>query len=178
VHARRTALGWSLRALSERSGVSAGMLSDIERGAKSPTVRLAYQIAQALGCSITDLLGPADGPDGPVGGVAFASPRTLDDPETGVTRRSHPAPLLHGRLEVAEYRLAPGAWTGAMAPNRPGTVETVVVLEGALELVLDGTPHPVEAGASASHGVHVTEYRNPSRTKPIRFMVLIDTSRC
>lgn len=181
IRERRTALGWSLRALSERSGVSAGMLSDIERGAKSPTVRLAYQIARALGCSITDLLDAEEGAGrGPAadGGAAVARSRVLDDPRAGVERRSHPSPLLHGRLEVAEYRLAPGASIGPLEPNRPGTVETAVVLSGTLELVLDGAVTPVPEGSNASHGVATTEYRNPSASDDTRFLVLVDTSRC
>ncbi len=211
--------GWSLRTLAERSGVSAAMLSEIERGAKSPTVRLAYQIARALDCSISALLG--DGPDrsggappgpagpgeapaadprasgpaaaphavaGPVAGSG-ASPgapgvpaprpgRVLAEPGGGVRRESHAGPLLHGRLEVVVYDLAPGASTGPMAPNRAGTVEQVVALAGTVEVVLDGVPVRVAAGESAAHGVHATEYRNPGAAEPCRFLVLVDTTRC
>lgn len=175
--ALRRARGWSLRALSERSGVSAAMLSDIERGTKSPTVRLAYQIARALDCSITDLLG---GPSGAATGAiaAPASATVLDDPDSGVRRTSHPNPLLHGQLEVAVYDLAPGASTGVMDANRPGTLETVVILEGEIELVLDGSATLLGPDQSASHGVHATEYRNPAEDRGARIMVLVDTSRC
>ena len=38
VHALREAMGLSLRELSERSGVSAPMLSQVERGETSPTL--------------------------------------------------------------------------------------------------------------------------------------------
>ena len=48
----------------------------------------------------------------------------------------------------------------------------------ALELVLDGEPCHLGEGASTTHGVHTTEYRNASPDGPCRFLVLVDTSRC
>ena len=182
----RSRRGLTLRQLAGRSGVSVGMISEVERGSKSPTVRLAYQLAQALGVSLTELLEapPAPDPDygaegGSVPAVAVSpAPRAvLDDREAGVLREGHGHPLLHGRLEVAVYALAPGARSGALAPNRPGTLETVVVLDGELELVLDGRATRLPKAASAGHGVHATEYANPGR-ETCRFLVLVDTSRC
>ena len=142
------------------------MVSAVERGAKNPTVRLAYDIAQAFGCSISELL------EGPL------QPGLLIDQESGVRRESHANSLLHGRLEVVVYTLEPGARSGEMAPNRPGTLENVVVLDGTLELLLDGESQTCVAGASVGHGVHATEYRNASDAEPCRFLVLVDTSRC
>ena len=182
VAARRAAHGWSLRELAARSGVSAGMLSEVERGAKSPTVRLTYSIAKALGCSISELVeDPAGGePVAPTSARPAVRPgptSVLDDRDAGVLREGHRSPLMHGRLEVAVYTLDPGARSGPMEPNRPGTVESVVVLDGRLELWLDGHPTGLSAGASASHGTHRTEYANPSE-QPCRFLVLVDTTRC
>lgn len=162
----RRAQKLTLKDLAERSGVSVGMLSEVERGTKNPTVRLAYDIAQALGCSISTLL------EGPMGAGL------LHDPGSGVRRESHANELLHGRLEVVIYTLEPGASSGEMAPNRPGTLETVVVLDGELDLLLDGEARRFIAGESVGHGVQATEYRNASDAEPCRFLVLVDTSRC
>lgn len=182
LRALRSRRGLSQRELAGRSGVSVGMISEVERGSKSPTVRLAYQLAQALGVSLTELLEAPPTPDssGQPGPAVAVSPRpraVLDDREAGLLREGHGHPLLHGRLEVAVYTLAPGARSGAMAPNRQGTLETVVVLDGELELLLDGRATRLPKGASAGHGVHATEYANPGR-EPCRFLVLVDTSRC
>lgn len=46
--------GLSLAGLAAASGVSRTMLSEIERGRKQPTVRIAYQIACAFDCSLTE----------------------------------------------------------------------------------------------------------------------------
>ena len=42
--------------LAEMVGVSQSMICQIERGTKMPTVPLAKQIADALGCNIQDFL--------------------------------------------------------------------------------------------------------------------------
>ena len=48
VRALREAMGLSLRDLAERSGVSAPMLSQVERGETSPTLAVAAKIAAGL----------------------------------------------------------------------------------------------------------------------------------
>ncbi len=47
VKALREAMDLSLRDLAERSGVSAPMLSQVERGETSPTLQVASRIASA-----------------------------------------------------------------------------------------------------------------------------------
>lgn len=47
----------SLSALSERSGVSKGMLSQIENGTANPTIATAWKISSALGFSLHELFG-------------------------------------------------------------------------------------------------------------------------
>ena len=49
VRALREAMDLSLRDLAERSGVSAPMLSQVERGETSPTLAVAAQIAAGPG---------------------------------------------------------------------------------------------------------------------------------
>src|SRR4051794_41804818 len=52
----REAMGLSLRDLAERSGVSAPMLSQVERGETSPTIALAAKIADGLELRLSQLL--------------------------------------------------------------------------------------------------------------------------
>ena len=170
--------GLSLKALAEKSGVSAGMLSEIERGSKNPTVRLAYQISLALGCTISELVErERDESSTRSEAIVRDAPSSVVE-SAGLLREGHQNPLLHGRLEVALYTLEPGATSEEMAPNLPGTIELVIVIDGSLELTLDGESRVLRKGASASHGVHATEYRNPSDTDRCRFLVLIDRFRC
>src|ERR1700709_1244420 len=56
VRALREAMDLSLRALAERSGVSAPMLSQVERGETSPTLTVANRIAAGLELRLSQLL--------------------------------------------------------------------------------------------------------------------------
>src|SRR5215510_7419889 len=56
VRSLREAMDLSLRDLAERSGVSAPMLSQVERGDTSPTLAVAQKIAAGLDLSLSQLL--------------------------------------------------------------------------------------------------------------------------
>src|SRR6202451_4328049 len=56
VRALREAMNYSLRDLAERSGVSAPMLSQVERGETSPTLQVATRIAHGLELRLSQLL--------------------------------------------------------------------------------------------------------------------------
>src|SRR6202008_3595240 len=56
VKALREAMDLSLRDLAERSGVSAPMLSQVERGETSPTLQIAARIASGLELKLSQLL--------------------------------------------------------------------------------------------------------------------------
>ncbi len=57
VRAARLARGLTLAQVSVRSGVSVGHLSRIENAERFPTVRVLMQLAQALGVSLSDMVG-------------------------------------------------------------------------------------------------------------------------
>lgn len=54
---RRATLKMSQAELSDRSGVAASHLSHIENGRGNPTLEVMEKIAEALRCSVVDLLG-------------------------------------------------------------------------------------------------------------------------
>src|SRR6476646_5390516 len=56
IRALREAMDLSLRDLADRSGVSAPMLSQVERGETSPTLAVAAKIAAGLELSLSQLL--------------------------------------------------------------------------------------------------------------------------
>ena len=175
IRRRRQALGLSLDALAGSSGVSSTMLSEVERGRKNPTVKLAYQIARALGCSLTDLL--EDTPPVPVSRVAASERRELVDPQTGVVRHGLRPSLLDRSLEIAWYALPPGQSTGQLGANQAGVVEFLTVSSGHIEVLLGGNAHPLGPGDSITYGPQTTtEYRNAG-DEPAEFLLVIDTSK-
>src|SRR3954454_16554914 len=72
IRALREGMDLSLRDLAERSGVSAPMLSQVERGETSPTLAVAGRIAAGLDLRLSQLLRLDE--QGSVSGVRAAQP--------------------------------------------------------------------------------------------------------
>jgi XRE family transcriptional regulator, regulator of sulfur utilization len=147
VRALREAMDLSLRDLSERSGVSAPMLSQVERGETSPTLAVAARIAAGLDLTLSQLLRLDEG--GAVTVVRAGEGRTGGSPAAGHRYEVLTPPLPGQRAEVSRHVLAAGAATGGPGDppmHEPGSRETAVVLEGAATLVCDGARHELATG--------------------------------
>src|SRR5918911_4100959 len=110
VKALREAMDLSLRELAQRSGVSAPMLSQVERGETSPTLHVAARIAEGLELSLSQLLRLDE--DGTVTVVRAGEGRRGGAGGHAYEICTPPLPGL--RAEVTRHGLAPGA-----APARP-----------------------------------------------------------
>src|SRR3954466_10438674 len=161
VKALREAMDLSLRELAERSGVSAPMLSQVERGETSPTLQIASRIAFGLELRLSPLLRldeegmvsvvrSGDGRRGGAGGHAY---QVLTPPLPGlrahVTRHTLTARAAARGPGLPRPSLRRGALTGGPgAPPRhePGARETAVVERGSVPLHVDGSEHPLAAG--------------------------------
>jgi XRE family transcriptional regulator, regulator of sulfur utilization len=148
VRALREAEGLSLRDLSERSGVSAPMLSQVERGETSPTVAVAERIAAGLDLRLSQLLRLDEG--GGSVAIVRAEERRKGPGGTKGHRYELLTPPLPGlRAEVSRHELVPGARTGGAGDppmHEPGSRETAVVERGAVVLVCDGERHDLSEG--------------------------------
>jgi transcriptional regulator with XRE-family HTH domain len=145
VRSLREGMGLSLRDLAERSGVSAPMLSQVERGETSPTLSVAARIAAGLDLSLSQLLRLDEG-----GAVTVVRPADRrGGGEGGHAYEILTPPLPGQRAEVSRHVLAPGASTGGPGDppmHEPGSRETALVERGALVLVCDGERHELQAG--------------------------------
>lgn len=56
VRLRRLEKGYTLRGFAKEINISPSYLSDIELGKAQPTIAILHAIAQALECSISDLI--------------------------------------------------------------------------------------------------------------------------
>jgi mannose-6-phosphate isomerase-like protein (cupin superfamily) len=164
----------SLRDLAERTGVSAPMLSQVERGETSPTLSVAARIAGGLDLSLSQLLRLDEG--GAVT-VIRAGARAAG----GARARGHSYEVLTPsrpgqRAEVSLHVLKPGAHTaGADDPpmHEPGARETAVVLEGALTLHCDGEAHELTEGDSITFDSDLPHrFENPGAA-PTRFIAVV-----
>jgi transcriptional regulator with XRE-family HTH domain len=173
VRALREGMGLSLRDLAERSGVSAPMLSQVERGDTSPTLAVAGKIASGLELSLSQLLRLDEG-----GSVSVVrSAKRLRGGGTGGHSYEIVTPGLPGqRAEVSLHVLEPGAATGGPDDppiHEPGARETAVVTGGRLRLICDGTTYDLEKGDSVTFDADLPHhFENPDGSEARFFAVV------
>jgi XRE family transcriptional regulator, regulator of sulfur utilization len=147
VRALREGMDLSLRDLASRCGVSAATLSQVERGESSPSLTVAGRIADGLELSLSQLLRLDEARH--VVLVRAGEGRRRKRAGHEVTELTPPLP--GQRADVSIHILKPDASTGGEGDppiHEPGSRETVVVLEGGVELEIDGDTHRLETGDS------------------------------
>lgn len=172
VRALREAMGLSLRDLAERCGVSAPMLSQVERGETSPTLAVAAKIAAGLELTLSQLLRLDEGQH-----VAVSRASGRRRYERGGHRFEELTPPLPGqRADVSLHRLEPGAATGGRSDppmHEPGSRETAVVLAGTLALVVDGTRYELSQGDSVTFDADLPHHFENDGAEPTEFVAVI-----
>jgi transcriptional regulator with XRE-family HTH domain len=135
--------GLSLEKLSQRSGVSRAMLSQIELGQSAPTINVLWKIARALEVTFATLIQSRE-----AGGTTLlkkGGAKVLSNQLGTFSSRALFPFDGPRRAEFYELHLAARATEHADA-HAPGTVENLVVVEGRLELVVDrGAGHAERA---------------------------------
>jgi transcriptional regulator with XRE-family HTH domain len=172
VRALREAMGLSLRDLAERSGVSAPMLSQVERGETSPTLAVAERIAAGLDLTLSQLLRLDER-----GHVVI----TRAGERRARSRRGHRTeeltpPLPGQRADVSVHHLDPGAATGRAGDpplHEPGARETAVVLSGAVSLLIDDERHDLDEGDSVTFDADLAHHFNNESPDPARFLAVV-----
>src|SRR4051794_34732810 len=164
IRALREAMDLSLRDLADRSGVSAPMLSQVERGETSPTLAVAAKIAGGLELTLSQLLRLDEGD-----GVALVrAEERLEGGHAEGHRFEVLTPALPGqRAEVSLHTLTGGSATGGPGDppmHEPGSRETAVALKGVVRLVCDGTAHDLAEGDAVTFDADLPHhFENPGR---------------
>lgn len=166
----RTRRGYSLERLTKLSGVSRGMLGQIERGRSAPTIGLLWKIATALGITFSNLTAPATRRGTLI--LPSARARILASSNGRFTSRALFPFDGERHAEFYELRLAAGHMEEAEA-HAPGTVENLVVTRGAAE-IHDGTDwHRLEEGDAILFEADVPHrYRNPLDQEAELYLVM------
>jgi transcriptional regulator with XRE-family HTH domain len=147
IRALREAMDLSLRDLAGRSGVSAPMLSQVERGETSPTLQVAERIASGLELRLSQLLRLDEG--GAVTVVRRSERRKGPARAGGHSYEILTPPLPGQRAELSRHTLAPQAATGGPGDppmHEPGSRETALIESGTVTLLCDGQRHELDAG--------------------------------
>jgi transcriptional regulator with XRE-family HTH domain len=174
VRALREAMSLSLRDLAERSGVSAPMLSQVERGETSPTLQVATRIAHGLELRLSQLLRLDE--DGAVT-IVRESERRQGPKATGGHRYEILTPPLPGqRAELSRHTLAPRAVTGGPGDppmHEPGSRETALVEAGAVVLHCDGARHALAAGDCVTFDADLPHHFENPQDEPAVLLAVV-----
>ncbi|EGD59945.1 putative transcriptional regulator [Novosphingobium nitrogenifigens DSM 19370] len=167
IRALRRDRGLTLAHLAETTGLSLGLVSQIERGLSEPSVKALHLLASALGVTV---------------GWFFRDDGEREDtlPESDlIVRRGARrtigyaggivdellSPSLDGQLELLLCRIAPGSGAD---PYAHAGEEAGYVVAGTLELTVEGHTHVLTAGDSFGfRSMRPHSYRNPTRQETV-----------
>jgi transcriptional regulator with XRE-family HTH domain len=174
VKALRESASLSLRDLSQRSGVSAPMLSQVERGETSPTLTVATRIAAGLDLRLSQLLRLDE-----EGAVTIV--RARDRQRGGNARRGHRFEVMTSgqpgqRAELSRHTLAAGGATGAADDppmHEPGSRETVLVERGSVVLVCDGERHELCDGDCVTFDADLPHHFENASAEDVAFLAVV-----
>ena len=158
--------GWSLDTTSQQTGVSKAMLGQIEREESVPTISTLWKISEGFGVSIsffikedTELKKPA---------IFRSNVQKSDYRQDGTFKVTTVFPFdKELLLEIFIIELSP-KYEHLSTPHRAGTIEHVIVVQGCVEVLINGNWQRLEKNqgvvfaADKAHG-----YRNVSSKKAV-----------
>jgi XRE family transcriptional regulator, regulator of sulfur utilization len=172
VRALREARGLSLRDLALRSGVSAPMLSQVERGETSPTLSVAQRMAAGLDLPLSTLLRLDERQH-----VAIVRKGERRSERRDGHRVDELSPVLPGeRASVTLHVLKQGARTGGPADrpvHAPGSRETVVASSGRLTLVIDGERYDLREGDAVTFDADLPHHFENPGARAATFLAVV-----
>lgn len=170
--AARRAQGLSLEAVSNLSGVSRSMVSQIERGESSPTIATLWNLTRALQVDFAGLLD--EGPEAPAITVlrAGAVP-TIQKAGSGCRIRILSPPEETGRHEVYDITLDPG---GALIsqPHIKGTREQITVVDGRITVTSGTTSEILQQGDTARYAADL-DHAIAAADGPARVFLIVQS---
>lgn len=164
----RTGRGMSLRALAAEAGVSATLLSQIERGVTEPSLATLRRLAGVFGESVVALFDDQDRPSvwvsRPGNRATLAGPR-------GKIRYERLTPS-NGQMEVLRGVLVPGEATADESWAHP-SLECTVVVDGTLTVDIGPDSHRVTTGEAITFDARQPHrYRNTADTE-VEFLISV-----
>lgn len=172
MRALREGMSLSLRELAARSGVSAPMLSQVERGETSPTLAVAERIATGLELSLSQLL-RLDEESHVV--VVRSSDRRSRSRGGHLVEELTP-PLPGQRADVSLHSLQPGASTGGAGDppiHEPGSRETIYVSAGSAALILGGDRHELSEGDAVTFDADLPHHFENTGSEPAELLAVV-----
>lgn len=142
----RQRAGLSIQDVANKTGLSTGMISQLERARAMPSIRTLRLLSIALDVPISYFFESSDPADVPRYIVRKTNRRLLRLTASGVVKEAL-TPEGKGQLELYELTLNPGASSGTDFLQHTGE-KAGYILSGSLRLWLDNQAHVLEAGDS------------------------------
>ncbi|GAA4661135.1 helix-turn-helix domain-containing protein [Arthrobacter cryoconiti] len=150
--------GLSLANLAEKSGLSTGLLSQLERGAGNPSFTTIIKISQALNVPASEFFSGLD----EAGTVVRAASRPLLQLADNKLVYELMTPNMHGQIGVVKTELTPGFSNEDAQLSHVGE-ECTIVLAGRIYISVDGTGYELGAGDAITYNSSLNHwYRNES----------------
>jgi transcriptional regulator with XRE-family HTH domain len=153
--ARREQLNLTLRALASKSGVSPSMISDVERGEKSPTISTLAVLAAALETPISTLVERPTVATRQIKVVRGSARHVHIDPVSRAKQQQFGPAIAGSRVEFMRYVVPPHTTAGPFPAHQNGTIEHIHVAAGAVRVVVGDEAVNLKAGDSCSCYVDV-----------------------
>lgn len=169
LQAIRKARGLSLDQVADLTGVSKGMLGQIERGDSNPTISILWKIVNGLHISFTTLIEEGNSS---VKYISFENLEPLLADESGY----HAYPLLpfdqNKKFEIYTVELEPGC-THPSESHNEGVEEYILMMQGAVQVSFQQESYQLKAGDA----LHFTadqphEYENISDGKSMYHVII------
>lgn len=140
----RHASGWSLDQLASKSGISRATLSRLEQAKVSPTAEVLGKLCTSYALPLSRLMTMVEDSFDVL--VPFDEQSESEDSQTGFVRRtvSPSAGSLLG--EILECHLPPDTSIIDGRTTRPSQEHHLVLLDGALEVTVEGESYDLTAG--------------------------------
>jgi transcriptional regulator with XRE-family HTH domain len=156
----------SAHEVAQRAGVSPAYLSRLENGKVSPTVATLTRVVQAMGESVGALF--QDTVNGPL--VRRDQRRRVNN--RGVTD-DLVTPSSAARLEILETLIDPGAGSGGQPYTHPGDEECVLMLQGGLQIWIDGARYDLGEGDAVTFACRTPHRWHNGTADPARALWVI-----
>ncbi|MCH4887274.1 helix-turn-helix domain-containing protein [Acidaminobacter sp. JC074] len=165
----RTKQKMSLDKVAKLTGISKGMLSQIEKGTSNPSISTVWKLANGFKISFTELMNV------PEENVEIISLENRE-PLTGDSGRYRNYPIVlfdpKKRFETYQIELDPGAHFEAEA-HIENSQEFITVIDGQLLMTVDGIEYHLKKGDTIKFKADVKHtYDNPIETLSILHMIL------
>ncbi|CAN7372495.1 helix-turn-helix domain-containing protein [Acidovorax sp. LjRoot194] len=174
----RTARGYSLETLAERSGVSRSNISLIERGQSSPTAAVLDKLAIGLSVALASFFEDSSDSDpgtAPSPLIRAADQPQWQDPASGYVRRRLSPPAT-SPLQLVEVVFPPGQRVSLDSAVHDADIhQQVWLIEGRMDLTVGETTWALAAGDCLAMQLNQPiVFHNPG-AQPARYVVALTT---